>query len=470
MPQRYTTIAAAQCRQHQPFSPLADACSLLLRMWPCVPHLCGDLRLEPLEVLPEEIREFRGLLVVVFAALPGPVGVEKIAVDSGHLDGHVEAEEGVLPRPGVIELAPYHGAYHLTGGVDIYATPDTVGAAGPAGVDQVAAGAVRLQPLGEHLGVGGRRQGKERGPEARGERRLDLGLHLGLRPGELGGVAREEVVGGLRRREGAYGGQHPEGVGGQKQDGGGVDAPAFGDRARYVLQRVGDAGVLRQHTVRVVYFARAPVHNHVFEHGPKADGVPDLGFLLGTQVYRLRVAAALEVEDPGVRPAVLVVADQIPLGVGREGRLARTREPEEERDIISFTHVGRAVHGEDVAFGRQHEVEYREDALLDLPRVGGAADQNDLALEVYTDEGLRLRGVLLGVRKESGDGYYGPVGLEGVELLLGGAPEELPGEQGLPGMLGNHMHVQAVAGVRAGVGVDHVDLLQVLDVGGSLLQ
>src|SRR5215210_467126 len=470
MPQRYTTIAAAQCRQHQPFSPLADACSLLLRMWPCVPHLCGDLRLEPLEVLPEEIREFRGLLVVVFAALPGPVGVEETAVDSGHLEGHVEAEEGVLLRLGVIELAPYHGAYHLTGGVDIYAAADTVGSAGPAGVDQVAAGAVRLQPLGEHLGVGGRRQGKERGPEARGERRLDLGLHLGLRPGELGGVAREEVVGGLRRREGAYGGQHPEGVGGQKQDGGGVDAPAFGDRARYVLQRVGDAGVLRQHTVRVVYFARAPVDNHLLQHGPKADGVPDLGFLLGTQVYRLRVAASLEVEDPGVRPAVLVVADQIPLGAGREGRLASTREPEEERDVAFFAHIGRAVHREDVAFGRQHEVEYREDALLDLPGVGRAADEDHLALEVYPDEGLRLRSVLLGVGKKSWDRDHGPVGLERVELLLGGTPEELPGEEGLPGVFGYHVDVEAVTGVRSGVGVDDVDLLEVLDVGGRLVE
>src|SRR5919112_2122336 len=181
--------------------------SLSRRMRPCVPHFCGDLRLEPLEVLPEEISELRGLLVVVFAALPGPTRIEEIPVDSGNLDGHVEAEERILLRLGVIELAPDHGAHHLAGGGDIYAATDAVGTAGPACVDQVATGAVGPQPLGEHLGVGSRRQGKERGPEARGERRLDLGLHLGLGPCQLGGVAREEVVGGLRRREGAYGGQ-----------------------------------------------------------------------------------------------------------------------------------------------------------------------------------------------------------------------------------------------------------------------
>src|SRR5215217_6779114 len=204
-------------------------------MRPCVPDFCGDLRLEFLEVLPEEVRELRGLLVVIFAALPGPAGVEEIAVDSGHFDGHVEAEERVLPRLGVVELALDHGAYHLAGGGDVYAATDAVGTAGPAGVDQVAAGAVRPQPLGEHLGVGRRRQGEERGPEARGERRLDLGLHLGLSPGEFGGITGEEVVGGLRWREGAYGGQHAEGISGQKQHGGGMYAPACGDCARYVL-------------------------------------------------------------------------------------------------------------------------------------------------------------------------------------------------------------------------------------------
>src|SRR5829696_5237358 len=320
-------------------------------MRPCVPHLFGDLRLEPLEVLPEEVGELRGLLVVVFAVLPGTPGVEETAFYSGHLHGYVEAEERVLLRLGVVELAPDHGAHHLAGGGDVYTASDAVGTAGPAGVDQVAACAVRTQSLGEHLGAGRGRQGQERRAEARGERRLDVGLHLGLGPGELGSVAREEIVGGLGRREGAYGGQHPEGIGGQEEDRRRMEALAFGDRARYVLQWVGDAGVLRQHAVGVVHLARATVHHYVLEHGPKADGIPYLGFLLGTQVYRLRVAAALEVEDPRIGPAVLVVPDQVPLGVGREGRLARPREPEEERDVSFLPHVGRAVHGEDAAFG-----------------------------------------------------------------------------------------------------------------------
>ena len=76
--------------------------------------------------------------------------------------------------------------------------------------------------------------------------------------------------------------------------------------------------------------------------------------------------------------------------------------PKKSATSPGFAHVGRAVHREDAAFGRQHEVQDREDALLYLPRVGRAADEDDLALEVYPDEGLGLRAVLLGVGKEAG--------------------------------------------------------------------
>src|SRR5215213_4059008 len=249
-----------------------------------------------------------------------------------------------------------------------------------------------------------------------------------------------------------------------------MDAHAFGDGARYVLKRIGDAGVLRDHVVRVVHLACAAVHDHVLQDRAEADSVPDLGFFLGGEVYRLGVATALEVEDPGVRPAVFVVTDEFTLGIGRQGRLARPREPEEECHVSLLAYVGRAVHREDAAFGRQHEVQDREDALLDLARVGRAADQDHLALEVNAYEGLGLRAVLLGVCEESRDRDHGPVRLEGLDLLLRRTPEELARKEGLPGVLRHHVYVEAVAGVGAGVGVDDVDLLQVLDVAGGLVQ
>src|SRR5688572_20955599 len=113
-------------------------------MRPRVPDLFRYLRLEPLEVLPKEVGQLRGLPVVGFAILPGPAGVEEFAIDPGDLDWDVQAEERIFSRLGVVELAPDHGSHHLAGGGDVYAAPDTVGTARPSGVDQVAAGAVRL--------------------------------------------------------------------------------------------------------------------------------------------------------------------------------------------------------------------------------------------------------------------------------------------------------------------------------------
>src|SRR5262249_57432964 len=59
----------------------------------------------------------------------------------------------------------------------------------------------------------------------------------------------------------------------------------------------------------------------------------DLRLGLGREADHLRVAAILEVEDAGVAPAVFVVADQLPGGIGGERRLARTRQAREKRDV-----------------------------------------------------------------------------------------------------------------------------------------
>src|SRR5688572_24461734 len=130
-------------------------------VWSCLANLLGDLGLEPREVLTEEVGEFPGLLIVGVTVVPGPAWVEDAAIDSRHLDGHVETEEGVLSGLGGVQLSLDHGADHLAGGGDVYTATYAVWTAGPTGVDQVAAGAVLPQPLGEHLGVGGSRQWKE---------------------------------------------------------------------------------------------------------------------------------------------------------------------------------------------------------------------------------------------------------------------------------------------------------------------
>ncbi len=100
--------------------------------------------------------------------------------------------------------------------------------------------------------------------------------------------------------------------------------------------RVGGAGVLGQAVVIEVDPAGVGVDGHVFQHGAEmAGGVPDQRLLVLAQVDRLGVAAAFEVEDAVVAPAVLVVADQRPLRVGGQGGLAGAGEAEEQGRVAA---------------------------------------------------------------------------------------------------------------------------------------
>ncbi len=62
------------------------------------------------------------------------------------------------------------------------------------------------------------------------------------------------------------------------------------------------------------------VEHHVLEHGAEAQRLKDIRFAFGGQVDRFRIAAALDIEDAVVAPAVLVIADQVPFRIGGAGR------------------------------------------------------------------------------------------------------------------------------------------------------
>lgn len=82
----------------------------------------------------------------------------------------------------------------------------------------------------------------------------------------------------------------------------------------------------------------------VLEDAAKADRVVDLGLLRGGEVDAFRVTSALDVEDTGVGPDVLVIADEQASRVGTERRFSRSRQAEEERDVTLLdADVGRRV-------------------------------------------------------------------------------------------------------------------------------
>ena len=70
-------------------------------------------------------------------------------------------------------------------------------------------------------------------------------------------------------------------------------------------------------------------------------------------LMRLGVAAAFDVEDAVVAPAVFVVADEAAFGVGGERRLAGAGEAEEESGVAAAADVRRTVHREDALLRQQ---------------------------------------------------------------------------------------------------------------------
>src|SRR5690348_3070162 len=92
--------------------------------------------------------------------------------------------------------------------------------------------------------------------------------------------------------------------------------------------RICAASVLSEADVRIVYQVVLIEHN-VLEHRAETERLKDVRFVLGRQVNGLGVAAAFDVEDALVAPAMLIVANEIALGVSRQRGLTRTRQAEQ---------------------------------------------------------------------------------------------------------------------------------------------
>ena len=85
-----------------------------------------------------------------------------------------------------------------------------------------------------------------------------------------------------------------------------------------------------------------------------------------------------------VAPAVLVIADELAVGVGGKGGLARAGQAEEDSATSPVrAHVGGAVHGKHALLGQQI-VHDGEDGLLDLACVLAACDKRPCVLSKLT--------------------------------------------------------------------------------------
>ena len=240
-----------------------------------------------------------------------------------------------------------------------------------------------------------------------------------------------------------------------------------GQRVRDPLELVRGAGVLR---LRVVVEVDEPgvVDRDVLEDRPeRSRRAPDLGLCLGGEPDHLCVAAALDVEDAARAPPVLVVADQGPVGVGRQRGLAGARKTEEERHAAVLAHVCGAMHRQH-ALERQAVVHHREDRFLDLACVERTADQHLAPRRVQHDERARTGSVLRGRRLELRRVEDERVDREPLELARRGHDEHRLCEQRVVRARGDDADPDAVIGVRAREVVDHVESLLRSEVVGDL--
>ena len=236
-----------------------------------------------------------------------------------------------------------------------------------------------------------------------------------------------------------------------------------------MLDGIGHARVVRDRNIIVIRLA-ALVEHHVFADGAKANGIEDLGFVERIQALALGVAAALDVEDAHVGPAVLVIADQQARGVGRKRGLAGARQAKEHRGLVrDGIHAGRAMHGQHVVFDGKQVIHNAEDGLFDLAGVAGTRDQNHTLLEVDDHGGAGVETLDGGIALVARRGKHAEVRLAGARDFAGErAGEHLLNEERLAGTLAGDEQTARVIAVGAGhaAGDEHIALVEIVDDAG----
>jgi len=361
----------------------------ILHNWRSLLNILSSLALILLEVLQEELAKLLNLsLEALGTSSPGVLGVEQLRGHTGAGLGHLEVEDLIGLVLDLGQLSRVDGVEDGTRVLERAALA-SLGEAGadPTGVEQPGVGVMLLDLVGEHLGIAHGVKGQEGLSEAGREGRLRLENTV-LSAGHLGGVARDEVEHGLCAVELGDWGQDATGIAGEEDDVLGVAIADAGDLGVVdVLNGVGAASVLSEGSVIVVDLAGDGVEDDVLEDRTEADGVENIGLLLGRETNALGIAAALDVEDAAVAPAVLVVADQSAVGVGRQSGFTSTGQTEEQSDVAVLALVGRGVQGQDVVLDGALVEHDGEDALLHLTGVLGAKDDHLLLGEVDGDGG-----------------------------------------------------------------------------------
>ena len=144
---------------------------------------------------------------------------------------------------------------------------------------------------------------------------------------------------------------------------------------------------------------------------------------------------------------MFVVTDQHAGRIGGQRCLARAGQAKEHSRInrVAWRVVGRAMHRHDALFWQQ-VVQQRKHRFLVLASVFGAADQDQLAVKVQRDDGLRAAAMLGRVGFERGAVDDGEVRHEICQLGRLWAAQQVADEQAMPCKFGHNAHIKRCAG------------------------
>ena len=195
------------------------------------------------------------------------------------------------------------------------------------------------------------------------------------------------------------------------------------------------------------------VADDIFQHRAEAVGrLPDLWLRLTRKPDDLGIATAFEVEDAAIGPAMLVIANQLPLRVGGQGGLAGAGEAEEQRHMAIASEIGAAMHRQH-ALLRQQPIHDGKDRFLDLAGIAGAADHDRAGGERECDAGTGAAAIGGGIGLVFRRVQNGEIRLEIRQFRPRWTDEHVAGEQRMPGIRGDQSDLDAVRGIGAGIEV-----------------
>ena len=143
-------------------------------------------------------------------------------------------------------------------------------------------------------------------------------------PRHLGGVAQAIVKGRLLGGKPRHGRQHPKGIGGEEDDAIRVSRLTGEDGVRDGLEGKGSATIFRVAAVVIVDVPGERVPGDVFHRCAMAlGGRVNQRLILCGKANGFGVATPLEIMDPVVAPAVLVIPQEEAFRVHRHGRFPR---------------------------------------------------------------------------------------------------------------------------------------------------